>query len=129
MNLIGRLLLGYLFLCGLAVAGCTDAANQKNMEPRILSPEPVKDNRLVGQYIVTLKEGRSSETLTEVFQQYGIKSIQDLSRGLYLIILEQDPGPEALAKQAATSSDIEDVQPNYIYKTMPLLHDDIQRTR
>ena len=114
-----RLLLGYLFLCGLALAGCTDAANQKNMEPRILSPQPVKDNRLVGQYIVTLKEGRSSETLTEVFKQFGIKSIKDLSRGRYLITLDQDPGPEEMTKQTANSSEIEDVQPNYIYRTMP----------
>jgi len=126
---MGHLLLVYIFLCSMMVFGCTDSANQKNMEPRILSPQPAKENRLVGQYIVTLKESGSSETLTEVFQQYGIKSIQELSRGLYLIILEQDPGPEALAKQAATSSDIEDVQPNYIYRTMPLLQHDTQRPR
>jgi len=123
MNIIGRLLLGYLFLCGLAVAGCTDSANQKNVEPRILTPQSASENRAPGQYIVTLKEGGNSETLTEVFKQYGIKSIKDLSKRRYLITLEQDPGPEALTKQAATSSDIEDVQPNYIYRTMPPAQD------
>jgi len=115
-----RILLGFIFLCGMIAAGCTDSANQKNVEPRILTPQPASENRMPGQYLVTLKEGASTETLTEVFNQYGIKSIKDLSRNRYLITLEQDPSPEAIAKQAATASDIiEDVQPNYIYRTMP----------
>jgi len=116
---MGRLLLGYIFLVAIVVAGCTDSANQKNVEPRILTPQPASENRMPGQYLVTLKEGRSSETLIEVFKQYGIKSIQNLSNGRYLITLDQDPGPEAIAKQTANSSEIEDVQPNYIYRTMP----------
>jgi len=121
-----RLLLGYLFLCGIAVAGCTDSANQKNVEPRTITTQPATENRVPGQYIVTLKESGRSETLTEVFKQYGIKSIQDLSRGRYLITLEQDPGPEEINKQAATASDIEQVQPNYLYRTMPPSHDKSQ---
>jgi hypothetical protein len=111
------------------VSGCTDAANQKNVEPRTLATQPATENRLPGQYIVTLKESGSSETLTEVFKQYGIKSIQDLSRGRYLITLEQDPGPEEMANQAATASDIEQVQPNFIYRTMPPIQDSPQRAR
>jgi hypothetical protein len=124
-----RILLGYIFLFSIAVTGCTDSANQKNMEERTLSPQPAMDNRVPGQYIVTLKKSGSSETLTRVFQQYGIKSIQDLSRGRYLITLEQDPGPEEMANQAATVSDIEEVQPNYIYRTMPPIQDSPQRAR
>jgi len=124
-----RLLLGYIFLGGMAVAGCTDPANQKNVEPRTLSPQPSQENRLPGQYLVTLKEGGGAETLTEVFKQYGIKSIQDLSKGRYLITLERDPGFETLVKQALTASDIDAVQPNYIYRKMPLLQDDPQRPR
>jgi hypothetical protein len=129
INQIVRLLLGYIFLCCMLVSGCTDAANQKNVEPRTLATQPATENRLPGQYIVTLKESGSSETLTEVFKQYGIKSIQDLSRGRYLITLEQDPGPEEMANQAATASDIEQVQPNFIYRTMPPIQDSPQRAR
>ena len=120
---MGRLLLGYIFLVAMVVAGCTDSANQKNVEPRILTPQPTSENRMPGQYLVTLKEGASTETLTEVFKQYGIKSIQDLSRNRHLITLEKDPGPEVNSKQAATASDIQDVQPNYIYRTMPPVQD------
>ena len=116
---MGRLRLGYLFLVATVVAGCTDSANQKNVEPRILTPQPTSENRMPGQYLVTLKEGASTETLTEVFKQYGIKSIQDLSRNRYLTTLDQDPGVEEMSKQTANSSEIEDVQPNYIYRTMP----------
>ena len=118
-----------MILCGLMAMGCSEPANQKSVEPRTLATQPVTENRLSGQYIVTLKEGTSAEILNEVFKQYGIKSIQDLSRGRYLITLEQDPGPEALANQAATVSDIEEVQPNYIYRTMPPTQDSPQRAR
>jgi hypothetical protein len=102
----------------MAVAGCTDSANQKNLEPRTITTQPATENRAPGQYIVTLKKGASFKTLTEVFNQFGIQSIKDLSKNRYLITLQQDPGPEEMAKHAATSSEIEDVQPNYIYREM-----------
>ena len=113
-----HILLGCLFLVSIGLVGCVDATNQKNLEPKAVPAQAATDNRVVGQYIVTMKEGRDSETLTEVFQQYGIKSIKDLSQGRYVITLEQDPGPEEISKQAASSSEIDHVQPNYIYRTM-----------
>jgi len=121
-----RILISCIFLTGISVVGCTDSANQKNVEPRTITTQSATENRVSGQYLVTLKEGGSAETLTEVFKQYGIISIQDLSRGRYLITLEQDPGPEAIVSQAATASDIEQVQPNYLYRTMPPSHDKSQ---
>ena len=111
------------------MAGCTDSANQKNLEPRTITPQPATENRVPGQYIVTLKEGGSTETLNEVFDEYGIQSIKDLSKGRYLITLEKDPGPESITKQAATSSEIEHVQPNYIYRTMQPGQESPQRMR
>ena len=114
-----RTLLSCLLLGSIALIGCTESTNQKNIEPRTLTPKPVSENQLPGQYIVTLKEGANSETLTSVFQQYGIKSIQDLSKGRYLIKLEQDPGQDTITKQAAASSKIEAVQPNYTYQAVP----------
>jgi len=114
---------GVIILCGLMVVGCSDPANQKNVEPRTLATQPATENRVPGQYIVTLKAGASSEILTELFNQYGIKSIQNLARGQYLISLERDPGPEEIAKQASSVAEIEAVQPNYLYRTMPPAHD------
>jgi hypothetical protein len=114
-----RLLLGYIFVSSIIAAGCTDSANQKNLDPRTITPQPASENRIPGQYLVTLKEGGSPEKLTEVFNKYEIKSIQELSTGRYLITLDQDPGPQEVSKQAATSSNIEHVQPNYFYQTMP----------
>ena len=124
-----RILFSCIFLCGMAVAGCTDSTNQKNLEPRTITTQPATENRVPGQYLVTLKEGGSSETLTEVFNQYGIKSIKSLAKDRYLITLEQDPGPEEIAKQAATSSEIESAQPNYIYRTMQPAPENLQRIR
>lgn len=121
------LLFGCIFLCSMVVVGCSDPANQKNSEARILTTDPAKENRMPGQYIVTLKEGASTETLTEVFHEYGIISIKELTESRYLIILEQDPGQKEITTQAATSLAIEHVQPNYFYRTMPLIQQDRQQ--
>ena len=116
-----RRLVSCLLFFGLIGLGCTESTNQKNFEPRTLTPQPTSENHLPGQYIVTLQEGASSKVLTAVFNQYDIKSIKDLSSDRYLLTVGQDPGPEEIAKQAATSSDIVTVQPNYVYRAMPLV--------
>lgn len=124
-----RILLGCLFLGSMGLLGCTDAANQKNVEPRTIPTQPASENRVPAQYIVSLKEGGNTKILTEVFQQYGIKSIKDLSRGRYVITLEQDPGPEEINTQAVTSTEIISVQPNYIYRATPPLQEKSQQAR
>ena len=68
---------------------------------------------------MTLKEDVSADVLKQMFQPYGLKSVQKLSGGRYLVIVVQDPGPEVITKQAEISSDIEAVQPNYVYRAMP----------
>jgi hypothetical protein len=114
--------------CAVAVS-CSDSANQKSGESRTIKTRPATENRVPGQYIVTLKEGVGTELLQEVFAEFGIQSVKDLSSGRYLITLEKDPGPEVIIKQAATSSEIEHVQPNYIYRTMQPAQESPQRTR
>ena len=114
-----RTLVCCLLLCSITTVSCTETVNQKNESPQIRSPQPAKENRLAGQYIITLKEGASSEVLMQVFEQYGIKAIQALSGNRYLIILEQDPGNEIMTEKAATSAEIDAVQPNNVYRAMP----------
>jgi len=114
-----RTLVSCLLIVGFIGAGCTESTNQKNIEQRTLTPQSTSENQLPGQYIVTLKKGANSETLTSVFEHYGIKSIQEFSKGRYLIILEHDPGPDTITQQAAASSEIDTVQPNYTYQAIP----------
>ena len=117
-----------LVICAIVVS-CGDSANQKNLELRNTTIGPATENRVPGQYIIKLKEEGSTETLHKVFAEFGIKSIQDLSKDRYLITLEKDPGPEKMTRQAATSSNIEYVQPNYIYRTMQPVQESPQRIR
>ena len=107
----------FLVACTIVVS-CDDSANQKNLELRNIAPQPATENRVPGQYIVKLKEQGTEETLRTLFAEFGIKSIQDLSKGRYLITLEKDPGPEDISRQAATVAGIEYVQPNFIYRPM-----------
>ena len=111
------------------VMSCSDSANQENLEPRIITTQTTAENRVPGQYIITLKKGGRVETLHEVFAEFGVRSIQDLSRGRYLITLEKDPGLENISRQAVTSPNIESVQPNYIYRTMQPAQESSQHVR
>ncbi len=128
-----RILLGCILLNSIAVVGCTEPVDHdavpENVSRRILTPQPATENRLPDQYIVTLQEGASADVINQVFQQYGIKSIQDLSRGRYLVTLIQDPGPVELAKHTASYTAIVNIQPNYIYRSTPSAQDQPQQSR
>ena len=124
-----RLLFICFFLGSVLTTGCSEPANHKSQSTESMQMQPVNGNRMPGQYLVTLKEEGDTEILYEAFAAYGVKSINDLSMGRYLITLDKDPGPEEITKEAATNTDIKHVQPNYIYRTMPQLQDDPQRPR
>ena len=111
-----HVLLSMACLGGVLLAGCYESTNQENLEPKSITTQTQTENRVAGQYIVILKEGGSQATLVEVFKPYGIKSIRVLSKGRYIITLEQDPGPADISSTAATSEEIESVQPDYIYR-------------
>lgn len=124
-----RLLFICFFLGSVLTTGCSEPANHKSQSTESMQMQPANGNRMPGQYIVTLKAETDTEILYDVFAAYGVKSIKDLSKGRYLITLDKDPGPEEITKEASTISDIKHVQPNYIYRTMPLLQDNSQRPR
>lgn len=124
-----RLKILFCLVASAIVVSCGDSANQKNMEPRTITTQTATENRVPGQYIITLKEGGNVETLHKVFTEFGVESIQDLSKDRYLITLEKDPGPEDITKQATTISDIKHVQPNYIYRTMQPAQESSQHVR
>ncbi|NNF95607.1 MAG: hypothetical protein HKM94_01610 [Halobacteria archaeon] len=124
-----RLLFIFFLLGSVLTTGCSEPANHKSQTTESIQMQPATGNRVPGQYIVTLKEGIGAEILQKVFAEFGIKSVKDLSKRRYLMTLEKDPGPESIIKQAATSSDIEHVQPNYIYRTMQPAQEKPQLTR
>ena len=111
------------------VVSCSDSVTQKNLEPRTIKPQSAAEDRVPGQYIITLKAGVAVEILQDVFAEFGLASVRDLAKGRYLITLEKDPGPEDITRHAATSSSIEYVQPNYVYRTMPPAQEGTQRLK
>ncbi|MCG6887573.1 MAG: hypothetical protein LJE74_10215 [Proteobacteria bacterium] len=77
--------------------------------------QPTANNRVPGEYLVTLTASGNPESLRSVFNAYGVKAIREFSKGRYLVVLEHDPGPEEIAERVAASTDIVRVQPNFIY--------------
>ena len=101
------------------MTGCNEPANHKSQVTNSENAHATSGKRIPKQYIVTLKNAANDKILREAFSLCGIKSIKSLSKGRYLLILENDPGPEEVAKLAATIPDVHYIQPNYIYRKVP----------
>ena len=76
------------------------------------------ENRVLGEYIVTIRESGDEAIIRELFEANFVIKIEDLGlgRGRFLIKLEQDPGPEVINRKGLESPIVKRVQPNYIYR-------------
>jgi len=104
----------FLLLAGITSA-CTEPSNNQKSDQPVVNIQPTANNRVPGEYLVTLTASGNPESLRSVFNAYGVKAIREFSKGRYLVVLEHDPGPEEIAERVAASTDIVRVQPNFIY--------------
>ncbi len=100
--------------------GTSCSGNSKPPLPRTYTERPsiFNENRVPGEYIVTIDESGDEERIRELFEAYLVEKVKDLGRGRFLIKLEQDPGPEVVKRKGLESAFIKHVQPNYIYRPM-----------
>lgn len=97
-------------------ASCSDTS--RSPVPRIYSEQASMygENRVLGEYIVTIRESGDEALIRELFEANFVIKIEDLGRGRFLIKLEQDPGPEVINRKGLESPFVKRVQPNYIYR-------------
>jgi hypothetical protein len=98
--------------------GASCSGNSEPSMPRIYTEQPgvYGENRVLGEYIVTIDESGDEARIREFFEAYSVKKVKDLGRGRFLIKLEQDPGPEVIKRKGLESPFVKRVQPNYIYR-------------
>lgn len=72
--------------------------------------------RVPGEYLVTLVTGADSAVIAGIYGHFGIKGIQDLGRGIFLVTLTEDPGPEKMEELRGQNARIKAVQPNFVYR-------------
>ena len=81
--------------------------------------EYIDDQRVMGEYIISIEEGVDQDIIYSLFADYKGLSLINIRSNIYLIKLENDPGPENLRIEYLDKEEIKDIQPNYKYSVNP----------
>ena len=73
-------------------------------------------DRVPGEYLVSVQKGGDEALIRKVFASYSVRDVQPVSDNLFLVKIDQDPGPEEIKRKAEESDRIRGVQPNYVYR-------------
>ena len=73
-------------------------------------------DRVPGEYLVSVQKGGDDALLRNVFATYSVRDVQPVSDNLFLLKIDQDPGPDEIKRKAGESDRIRAVQPNYVYR-------------
>ncbi len=84
--------------------------------PTKVAPNPM---RAPGEYLVTLAPGTDIEVLADLYGRFKIKRIRTLGANVYLMTIEDDPGPVIMEKLRLRDLQIRAVQPNFVYRATP----------
>lgn len=107
------------FAIGLAASalalalGCAGAQPGPAAPP---APVPAPGTTVPAEYIVTLAPGANGAVLAEVFGRFGVEMVREISGGVFLLRLKEDPGLPRMKELQAQDSRIKAVQPNYVYR-------------
>ncbi len=108
------------------VAGCVFglvACQPETRSPVTPSPQAVTANdeaRVAGEYLLVTRPGTAPAILRQAFSAFRPRRLEALGANRWLIVLEADPGPQAMAQVAAQHAAILDCQPNYRYRQQRL---------
>ena len=107
---------------GLVVMGITSLAACRhppaNLSPTLAEEQTARTDRqirVIGEYIVTLTAGAEQSAIQENYGRYGIKRINAMGNGIFLLSVSVEPGPEAMATQSREDKRIKSIQANFIY--------------
>jgi hypothetical protein len=82
-------------------------------------PAATRGDRAPGEYLVTLREGGDEAALRRALARHALREVEALGRGRFLVRLADDPGLDALRRDALASGEVVDVQPNFAYRKAP----------
>jgi hypothetical protein len=91
------------------------AGNRRNNHDNKAVQE-LEENRVPGEYLVTVKEGIGKEYLNKLFAANRVSAVEEISPKLFLVKIEDDPGPSQVYEEYLNDRNIEKIQPNYIYE-------------
>ncbi len=95
---------------------CASNDKKNSKKPKF---EEFEEERVIGEYIVTVKEGIDEEFLYKLFSANAVLKVKKIHQNIFLVELENDPGPTEVYKLYLEDEDIENIQPNYKYHIEP----------
>jgi hypothetical protein len=75
-----------------------------------------RQNRVPGEYLVTLAAEADVKAIAELYGRFGIKGTRGLGRNVFLVKLTEDPGPAKMEELRGQNVQIKAVQPNFVYR-------------
>jgi len=100
--------------CMAAGAACGHTTGSSAGAPLDISS---RQARVPGEYLITLVPGTDIKVIADLYGRFGIKGIRDLGSDTFLVIINEDPGPDTMKKLSGNNSRIKAVQPNVLYRT------------
>jgi hypothetical protein len=100
----------------LAGAAALCACGNPTVSAQTPPVEGKSQQRVPGQYLVTLAAGAEARAINDLYGRFGIKSMRETVKGVFLVTLTEDPGPAEIEKLGRGNARIKAVQPNYVYR-------------
>lgn len=106
-----------LFVVTLAlVSACAQTSHTlARAEAKPASATPDEKPRVPDEYIITLSPDADKNIIAEHYGRFGIKDIFALGGETYLLVLQNDPGPQKMEAVIYDDTRVMVVQPNLVY--------------
>jgi len=108
-----RYLLLLSVLLFFVIISCASNNKKNNNEPDVSEFE---EGRIPGEYLVTVKEGVREKYINTLFASNKVVAVKKIHDNLYLVKIEDDPGPSKIYEDYLKDENIEKIQPNYKYE-------------
>ncbi|MFP4611189.1 MAG: S8 family serine peptidase [Thiohalophilus sp.] len=110
--------LSLVVLLALSLAACMQPQAENTGQRQPVAEQPAAQaKRVPGEYLVSLVEGADPEAARALFADYGVSRWRHLRKDTYVVHLQSDPGPEAMARLAHDTATVRYIEPNRIYTT------------
>jgi len=109
-----------VFVLATMVTGtsCEHGEDHKNATLQDFS---TPQDKVRGEYLVTLSAGTDVRVITNLYGQFGIQEMKHVGNSVFLVTLSDDPGQTRMDELRAQESRIEAIQPNLAYRSQPKL--------
>ncbi len=98
------------------VMACARSGKTVAGQKEARAPMTGTQDRAPGEYLVTVQKGGDEALIRKLFARFSVREVRSLGDSLFLLKIEEDPGPEAIKREGEENDQIRSVQPNFVYR-------------